>query len=191
MTNKSSSQESGTNTTDKSASQSGNKTENAQTVSFADSNGTDGCIVHIHAVNCTTHEHRILQKQVNKMKRSWSDNHKWHKSKKKFKSNSHNTNKGRNQKENTGDLYALMEQAKRIRESLEKALKQQETKSRKCKCKKNHVTFSQDNVVAQGEKQTNQDEDLLSKLNQLSLTDDDLKANLQKFKDLEPSKISQ
>ena len=125
------------------------------------------------------------------MKWSWSNNHKWHEPKKKFKSNSHNTNKGGNQKENTGDLYALMEQAKRIKESLEKALKQQETKSRKHKCKENCVTFSQDNEVAQEEKQTNKDEDLLSKLNQLSLTDDDLEADLQELEDLEPGKISE
>ena len=124
------------------------------------------------------------------MKRSWSDNHEWHKPKKKFKSNSHNTNKDGNQKENTGDLYALMEQAKRIKESLEKALKQQETKSRKHKCEENRVTFSGDDVVTQDEKQTNKEEDLLSKLDQLSLTDDDLEANLQKFEDLQPSEIS-
>ena len=45
-------------------------------------------------------------------------------------------------------------------------------------------------VVAQEEIQTNKDENLLSELNQLSLTDDDLEANLQKFEDLEPSEIS-
>ena len=191
MTNKSSSQESGTNTTDKSASQSGNKTENAQTVSFADSNGTDGCIVHIHAVDHTRHECWVLKKQVNKMKRSWNDNKDHQEPKKKFKSNGYNSNKGGNQKSDAGDLHALMEQAKRIKESLEKALKQQETKSEKCKCEENHMTFSGDNAVAQNEKQKHKDENFLSKLDQHSYTDDDLETNLQELKDLEPSEISE
>ena len=38
-------------------------------------------------------------------------------------------------------------------------------------------------VVAQEEKQTNKDKNLLSELNQLSLTDDDLEVNFQKLKE--------
>ena len=85
-----------------------------------------------------------------------------------------------------------MEQAERIKESLEKALKQQETKSGKCKCKENRVTFSGDDAVAQDEKEEHKDEDLLSELDQLSLTDNDLEdLNLQELEDLEPGKISE
>ena len=151
-TNESSAQKSGTNTTDKSASQSSNKTANAKTVSFTNSNGTDGCIVHIHAVDHTTHECWVLKKQVNKMKQSWNNNKDQQEPKKKFKSNGYNSNKSGNQKSDTGDLHALMEQAERIKESLEKALKQQETKSEKCKHKENCVTFSGDDAVTQDEK---------------------------------------
>ena len=61
---------------------------------------------------------------------------------------------------------------------MEKALKQQKTKSRKQKCEENCVTFSGDDLVAQDEKEEHKDEDLLSELDQLSLTDDDLKADL-------------
>ena len=111
--------------------------------------------------------------------------------KKKSKSNNYNSNKGGNQKGNAGDLHALIEQAKRIKESLEKALKQQETKSRKRKCKENRVTFSEDDAVTQNEKEEHKDKDLLSELDQLSLTDDDLEADLQELEDLEPSKISE
>ena len=71
------------------------------------------------------------------MKWSWSDNGKKNEPKKKFKSNSNNTYKGSNQKGNTGDFHTLTEHAERIKESLEKALKQQETKSGKCKCEQN------------------------------------------------------
>ena len=113
------------------------------------------------------------------MKRSWSDNKEQQEPKKKSKSNNYNSNKGGNQKGNAGDLRALMEHTKKIKESLEKALKQQETKSRKCKHEENCVTFSGDDAVTQDEKEEHKDEDLLSELNQLSLTDDDLEADLQ------------
>ena len=73
-TNKSFVQKSGTNTTDKRASQSSKKAANAKIISFANSDGTDGCMVHIHATNHTMHECCVLKKQVNKMKWSWSDN---------------------------------------------------------------------------------------------------------------------
>ena len=52
------------------------------------------------------------------------------------------------------------------------------------------MIFSQDDVVTQEEKQTNKDENLLSELDQLSLTDDDLEVNFQKLKELEPGEIS-
>ena len=62
---------------------------------------------------------------------------------KKFKSNSHNTNKGRNQEENTGDLYALMEQAERIKESLKKSPQTTGNKKRKMQMRgKLHDFFS-------------------------------------------------
>ena len=46
------------------------------------------------------------------------------------------------------------------------------------------MTFSGDDAVAQDEKEKHKDEDLLSELNQLSLTNDDLEADLQELEDL-------
>ena len=123
--------------------------------------------------------------------RSWSDNKEQQEPKKKAKFNNYNSNKGGNQKGNAGDLHALMEQAERIKESLEKALKQQEMKSGKRKREEKRVTFSGDDAVAQDEKQELNDEDLLSELDQLSLNNDDLKADLQELKELESGKISE
>ena len=191
LANKGTLHKSGTNTTNKKASQSSKKTGNAKIISFANSNGTDGCMVHIHATDHTTQECRVLKKQVDKMKQSWSDNKDQQEPKKKAKFNNYNSNKGRNQKGNAGDLHTLMEQAERIKESLEKALKQQETKSGKCKRKEKCVTFSGDDAVAQDEKQELNDKDLLSELDQLSLNNDDLEADLQELEELEPGKISE
>ena len=112
---------------------------------------------HIYAVDHTTNECRVLKKQVERMKWSWSDNKDQQESKKRFKSNNSNNQKGRNQKRNAGDLHALIEKAKRIKESLEKALKQQETNCEKCKCEENHVTFSEDNAVIEEETQQNKE----------------------------------
>lgn len=109
---------------DEKASQSNNKSANAKIVSFANSKGTDGCMVHIHLMDHTTHECHVLKKHVNKIKWSWSDNNEQQEPKKRFKPNSYNNQKSRNQKGNTGDLHALMEQTEKIKESLEKVLKQ-------------------------------------------------------------------
>ena len=53
-----------------------------------------------------------------------------------------------------------------------------------------HDFFSGDDAVAQDEKQKQKDENFLSKLDQLSYTDDDLETYLQELKDLELGKIS-
>ena len=68
LANKGISQKSSTNTKEQRAFQSGNKSANAKIVSYANSNGTDGCMIHINAVDHTTHECHILKKQVEKMK---------------------------------------------------------------------------------------------------------------------------
>ena len=91
-----------------------------------------------------------------------------------FKSNNSNNQKGGNQKGNAGDLHALTEKAERIKESLEKALKQQETNCKKRKREENHVTFSEDDAVVEEETQQNRDDNYLFELDQLSLNDADL-----------------
>jgi hypothetical protein len=190
-TNKGTSHKSGTNTADEKANQSSNKTANAKIVSYANSNGADGCMVHIYAVDHTTHECRVLKKQVEKMKRSWSDNKEQNEPKKKFKSNNYNNQKSGNQKGNAGDLHALMEKAERIKESLEKALKQEETNCGKRKREENHVTFSKDDAIVEEETQEVNDDIYLSELDQLSLNDADLEADLNDLEELEPGEISE
>ena len=81
------------------------------------------------------------------MKQSQTDNKEQQESKKKFKSNNYNNQEGENQKGNAGDLHALMEKAEWMKESLEKALKQEEPNFRKCKCEENYVTPSEDDAV--------------------------------------------
>jgi hypothetical protein len=68
MANKGTSPKNGTNTMDEKASQSNKKSANAKIVSFANSKGTDGCMVHIHLMDHTTHECHVLKKHVNKIK---------------------------------------------------------------------------------------------------------------------------
>ena len=53
------------------------------------------------------------------------------------------------------------------------------------------MTFSGDDAVTQDKKEEHKDEDPLSELDQLSLTDDNLEADLQELKDLEPGEISE
>ena len=83
-----------------------------------------------------------------------------------------------------------MEKAKRIKESLEKALKQ-EKNCEKCQYKENHVTFSKDDAVIEEEMHEDKDDNYLFELNQISLNDADLEADLNNLEDLEPGEISE
>jgi phage-related protein len=84
-----------------------------------------------------------------------------------------------------------MEKAERIKESLEKALKQEETNCGKCKREENHVTFSKDDAIVEEETQEVNDDIYLSELDQLSLNDADLEADLNDLEELEPGEISE
>ena len=118
------------------------------------------------------------------MKWSWSDNNEQQEPKQRFNPNKYNNQKSGNQMENTGDLHTLMEQAEKIKESLEKALKQQETNCRNRKSKENHVTFSEDNAIVKEEAQEDKNNNFFSELDQLLLNEDDLKDYLWKLSDL-------
>ena len=109
------------------------------------------------------------------MKRSWSDNNEQQEPKQRFKPNKYNNQKSRNQMENTGNLHALIEQTEKIKESLGKALKQQETNCGKRKSEENHVTFSEDNAIIKEKAQEDKNDNFLSELDQLLLNEEPVK----------------
>ena len=53
------------------------------------------------------------------------------------------------------------------------------------------MTFSGDDAVIEEEPQEHKDDNFLSELDQLSLNEDDIKANLQELKELEPGELSE
>jgi apolipoprotein N-acyltransferase len=66
-----------------------------------------------------------------------------------------------------------------------------ETKSGKRKREENHVIFSENDAVIDEETLEDNNNNFLSELNQLSLNEDDLKADLQELKDIKPGEISE
>ena len=80
-----------------------------------------------------------------------------------------------------------MGQLERVKESLEKALKQQQRKLGKCKCEENCMQFAGDNNVAQIDEQDDPDDNFVCELDQLSLSDGDIN-DLEKLKPGELSK---
>jgi hypothetical protein len=67
------------------------------------------------------------------MKQSWEDRNEKQPPQKRQRTGSPNNNRGGNPNKNGGDLHIIIEQFKKVSESLEKALKQQNTESGKRK----------------------------------------------------------
>ena len=118
------------NANDKS-SQGGKRKQHDTIVSYEESGGTNGCMIHTTSIDHTTNKCRVLKKQVTKLKQSWDECDKQQQPQKCQKTNNSNTQKGGNPNKSGGDLHTLMEQVKRVKKSLEKALKKQKTKNKK------------------------------------------------------------
>lgn len=106
--------------------------------SYAESNGGDGCCLHENATDHTTGECRVLLAQAKRMRAVWDAQPREQNSAKRQKTNNNNYskgngNKGTYQKKNNGDFHTLLNQTKRIQDSLERAIRQQETSSGKRK----------------------------------------------------------
>jgi hypothetical protein len=130
------------NMNDQSSSGNKRKQYDMTIVSYEESGGKDGCMIHTKAMNHTTNQCCVLKKQVAKMKQSWEDCYLQQLSPKHQKTGNSNSHKGGNPHKNGGDLHVIMEQFKKVSESLEKALKQQNTESGKCKRREKRVNFS-------------------------------------------------
>jgi hypothetical protein len=95
-----------------------------------------------------------------------------------------NGNRGTNPSKNGGDLHVIMEQFKKVSESLEKALKQQNTETGKRKRREKRVNFSSSDDEDHQVEEVEPDDSFVCELDQLSLSDADLQT-------LEPEEISE
>ena len=154
-----------------------NKNKRERHTSYADSGGSDGCALHTKAVDHTTGECRVLLSQAGKMRAQWeaqpkSQNIQY----KRQKYNNNNSNKGGNHKKDEGDFHTLLEKVERVKESLEKAIKQQQSTHGKRKKREDekHVSFEEEEKEANGKPNGNFDPDsFLCELEQLSISDND------------------
>jgi hypothetical protein len=129
-------------------------------MSYIDSDGSDGCRLHIWATDHTTAECRVIQKQVDNMRAQWD-------------AQPHNTNNNKQQKTNNkqpkqgGDLHVLVDTFNKVKVPLEKELK-----PRQMACGKRKQEAHLDTVNTEEEKANEKDgSSFHSKLEQLTLTD--------------------
>ena len=135
-------------------------------VSFAKSDGKDGCALHNNATDHTTGECRVLLGQAKKMRSMWDaqPRDKNNNKRQNFQKNdNHNTYGGtQTKKYNNGDFHTLLGQLERVKESVNKALRQQQTTSGKRK--------SRDRSDEEKPRMKN----FAGELDQLSVCDDDV-----------------
>ena len=129
-------------------------------VSYKDSDGSDGCRLHIWATDHTTAECRVIQKQVDNMRAQWD-------------AQPHNANNNKRQKTNNkqpkqgGDLHVLVDTFNKAKARLEKEIKQ-----RQMACGKRKQEAYLDIINTEEEKADEKDDwSFHSELEQLTLTD--------------------
>jgi hypothetical protein len=129
-------------------------------VSYKDSDGSDGCRLHIWATDHTTAECRVIQKQIDNMRAQWD-------------AQPHNTNNKRQKTSNSkpkqgGDLHVLIDTFNKARARLEKEIKQQ-----RMACGKRKQEAHLDIVNTEEKERANEKDgsSFHSELEQLTLTD--------------------
>jgi hypothetical protein len=110
--------------------------------SYADSDGRDGCALHSNATDHTTAECHVIMNQVGKMRAQWEANPRPQNGNKHQKTNNNNNNKGGNQNKSNGDFHTLLEKVEKVKESLERAMKQQQNGNGKRKQRENEKNVS-------------------------------------------------
>jgi hypothetical protein len=118
--------------------------------------------------------------QVGKMRAQWEANpHSQNNNKRQKTGNNNsnnNNNKGGNQTKNGGDFHTLLEKVEKVKESLEKAIKQQQSmngKRKQCEEKKQISVDNSENEEDADDDNFNPDSFTLE-LEQLSISDNDL-----------------
>lgn len=137
-------------------------------VSFAESDGKDGCALHTNATDHTTGECRVLLGQAKKMRGVWEAQPRERNGKQRqYNNNNNNTHRGNQTKTYSGDIHTLLAQIERVKESVQKALQQQKTTNGK---RKNR---DEREVNLDGE-DTNGKDTFVCEIDQLSINDDDV-----------------
>jgi hypothetical protein len=129
-------------------------------VSYKDSDGSDGCRLHIWATDHTTAECRVISKQIDSMRAQ-------------YEAQPHNVNKrqktNNSQPKQGGDLHVMLDTVNKVKARLEKELQQRQTTCGKRKA----VSFA-NNIVEKKEEKANQknvSDQFSSELEELTLSD--------------------
>ena len=147
----------------------GNNKRRERHVSFAESDGKDGCALHTNATDHRTGECRVLLGQAKKMRSMWEAQPR-DKNFKRQKNNNNNTTHGGNQnKKYNGDFHTLLGELEQVKQSVQKALKQQQTTIGKRKIRdKAEENFDEEDPNGN----FNSEDTFVCELDQLSISED-------------------
>jgi len=145
--------------------------------SFAESNRNDGCCLHINATDHTTGECRVLLAQAKRMRAVWEAQPREQHSAKRQKTNNNNNNNNNNNKggyqKNNGDFHTLLDQVERVKDSLERAIQQQQTTTGKRKSRDEKQEIFDDEQRDEKFLDRLDTDTFVCELDQLSISDDD------------------
>jgi hypothetical protein len=135
-------------------------------VSFAESDGKDGCALHNNATDHTTDECHVLLGQAKKMRSIWEAQPR-DKNNTKCQKNDNNSNLVY---KSNGDFHTLLETLERVKENVNKALRRQHTTTGKRKSR----DLREENIDEENTKNIANDT-FVDEIDQLSVSDDDVK----------------
>jgi len=139
-------------------------------VSFAESNGKDGCALHNNATDHTTGECCVLLGQAKKMRGMWEAQPRDKNNNKRQKDDNNNTYRGNQNKKYNGDFHTLLEKLEYVKESVNKALRQQQTTTRKRKSRDQR----EENIAEDNNSIGNPNDTFVDEIDQLSVSEDDV-----------------
>jgi hypothetical protein len=140
--------------------------------SFLESNGSDGCALHQKATDHTTGKCRVLLGQAKKMRAAW-DAQPRDKNFQRQKTYNNDKLGGNQNKKYNGDFHTLLGKIEQVKESVDKALRQQRTINGKRKIR-DETQEEYEEEETNGN--FNSDDNFVCELDQLSLSEDDQKS---------------
>jgi hypothetical protein len=137
---------------------------------FAESNGSDGCALHLKATDHTTGECRVLLGQAKKMRAVWDAQPREKTFQRQKVYNNDKQHGGNQNKKYNGDFHTLMEKIEQVEESVQKALRQQKTTTGK---RKTRDETPEENEDEETNGNFNSQDNFVCELDQLSISEDD------------------
>jgi hypothetical protein len=150
--------------------QRGNKKRRERHTNFSESNGKDGCALHVKATDHTTGECRVLLGQAKRMRAMWDAQPKDTNYQRHGKTHKNDNHGGNQNTKYNGDFHTLLGRIEQIKESVQKAQQQQRTTNGKRKIR-DETQEEYENEEPNGN--FNSEHNFVCEIDQLSISEDD------------------